>query len=142
MKLSNKEKGLIKSRRKFISRINTSKKILAYRKASIPSKGEQRIIDFLTKEGVKFYREYFVKGLYNNQTKQLLYYDFYLPDYYCFIEYDGEQHYSKDKTENQKANDFRKSAYAHKNKLFLLRIKYTDFENIESIICGFFDRYF
>lgn len=142
MKLSKREKILINSRRKFIIRINTSKKILAYRKASVPSKGEQRVMDYLNREGIKFRREYFFKGLYNNETKQLLYFDFYLLDYNCCIEYDGEQHYSNDKSERSKVNDFLKNAFCHKNNIPLLRIKYDDFDNVELLICKFFDKHF
>jgi len=142
MKLTKKEKSLIQSRRKFISRINTSKKILAYRKASIPSKGEQKVMDYLNSEGIRFRREHFFKGLYNNETKQLLYFDFYLLDYNCCIEYDGEQHYSKDKTERAKVSDFLKNAYCIKNNIPLLRIKYNEFDNIELLICRFFDKHF
>jgi very-short-patch-repair endonuclease len=140
MKLTAKEKDLIKSRRKFIGVIKNSKKILAYRKSSKESKGEQKISEFLKAERIEFKREWFFRGLYNNATKQLLYFDFYLPDYHVCIEYDGEQHYAKDKTENEKVNDFLKNAYCLKNKIPFLRIKYDDFDNIETIICKFFDK--
>jgi len=142
MKLSNKEKALINSRRKFIKTINNSKTILAYRKSSKPSSGEIKIIKCLNNEFIRFRREWFFNGLYNNATKQLLYFDFYLPDYNCCIEYDGEQHYSINKSENAKINDFLKNAYCLKNNIPLLRIKFTDFENIETLICKFFDRHF
>jgi len=140
MKLSAKEKELIKSRRKFVQIIGNSKKILSYRKASKESKGEKKISDFLKEERIEFKREWFFRGLYNNSTKQLLYFDFYLPEYRVCIEYDGEQHYSKDKTDNQKVNDFLKNAYCLKNKIPFLRIKYDDYDNIENILCEFFDK--
>lgn len=142
MRLSVKEKELIKSRRKFLSIIDNSNKILSYRKSSLPSKGENKIIEFLKSERISFKREYFFRGLYNKQTNQLLYFDFYLPDYNCCIEYDGEQHYSPDKTERANVNDFLKNAYCLKNNIPFLRIKYTDFDNIELLICNFFDRYY
>ena len=56
------------------------------------------------------------------------------------IEFDGEQHYLKNKTENEKVNDFLKNAYCAKNKIPFLRIKYDEFDNIENILCKFFDR--
>lgn len=140
MKLTDTEKSIIKSRRKFTKIKVNSEKIIKYRKGSIPSKGEQKIIDFLKSESIEFKREYFFKGLYNNQTQQLLYFDFYLPEYHCCIEFDGEQHYSKDKTENQRINDFLKNSYCAKNNIPFLRIKYTDFDNIELLICKFFDK--
>lgn len=142
MKLTNKEKKVIQGRRKFIKTINNSRTILKYRKASLPSRGEQKIIEFLNSEKIRYKREWFFKGLYNNQTKQLLYFDFYLPDYKCCIEYDGEQHYSKDKSNNATINDFLKNAYCLKNNIPLLRIKYSSFDFIEILICKFFDKQF
>lgn len=140
MKLTNKEKAFINGRRKFINTINNSKTILKYRKSSRPSLGESKIIKFLNSEIIKFKREWFFNGLYNNSTKQLLYFDFYLPDYNCCIEFDGEQHYSPTKSENEKINDFLKNAFCLKNNIPLLRIKFTDFNNIELLICKFFDK--
>lgn len=141
MKLSTKEKDVINNRRKFIKIINNSKIILKYRKSSKPSLGESKIIAFLKSERIEFIREYFFRGLYNKTTNQLLYFDFYLPGYNCCIEYDGSQHYSNKKTENQSSNDFLKNAYCLKNNIKFLRIKYTDFNDIELLICKFFDKF-
>lgn len=142
MKLSKIEREIIKSRRKFTKIKVNSDRIIRYRKSSIPSKGEQKVIDFLNSEKIEFKREYYFKGLYNNKTNQLLYFDFYLPYYHCCIEYDGEQHYSKEKTENQRISDFLKNSYCAKNNIPFLRIKYTDFNNIELLICKLFDNKF
>jgi hypothetical protein len=118
-----------------------SKKISSYitkkRKSSKLSKGEYAIASFLGKECIEFYREYFIKGLYN-KNGHLLYFDFYIPSFNLAIEFDGIFHYDNP-SERQKENDFRKVAFCKKNNINLLRIKYTDFENIESIILSKID---
>lgn len=139
MKLSNKEKNLLNNRRKYISIKRNSEKILIYRKGATQSKGERRISKFLNEEGVEFIREYFFKDLFNTKTKQLLYFDFYIRRYNLCIEFDGQQHYASTKTENEKINDFLKNAYCLKNNVHLLRIKYTDIDSIEKIICNKID---
>lgn len=117
-----------------------SRKITASRKNATPSKGEQKIIDFLVRECIDFKTEWFFIGCYSRTTKHLLYFDFYLPSYNLVIEYDGKQHYSKRKPVSAITNDFIKTAYCVKNRINLLRIKYTDFDNIETIICKKVDK--
>lgn len=73
-------------------------------------------------------------------------FDFYLPDYNLFIEYDGEQHF---KPTEYHGNDFEanmndllkrqkydqiKNKYCEDNNINLLRIPYWEKENVESII--------
>lgn len=140
MKLSAREKQIILAKRKGIRAIKRSVRITSYRKNSKPSRGEKRIIEFLVKEGVEFYREWFFPALVSPNSKNLLYFDFFIPSYSLCIEFDGQQHYSKDKTENQKLNDFAKNAYCLKNNLHLLRIKYDQFEDIEKLICSKIDK--
>jgi very-short-patch-repair endonuclease len=140
MKLSKAEKQFIEGQRKFVKTIGKSEKLIAFRKKSKASKGEQSVIDFLTAERIDFKREYFFKGLYNTSKSSLLFFDFYLPDHNLCIEFDGQQHYGKEKTQRQKENDFLKNAYCNKNKIHLLRIKYTDIENVAKIICEKFDK--
>lgn len=135
MKLSKKERLLIAGRRKFIKVKRDSEKITCFRKAAKQSKGEKRIIGFLVSERVKFEREWYFKGLYNYSKSHLLYFDFYLPDYNLCIEYDGQQHYGSNKTEAEKMNDYLKNAYCAKNRIKFLRIKYTQFDEIEKLIC-------
>lgn len=140
MKLTKKEQELILQRRKFIKTKNKSSKILRYRKAAKMSTGEKRVAEILASQNIEFKQEWFFRDLYNKQTKQLLYFDFYLPGYNLCIEYDGEQHYNPTRPENQKINDFLKNAYCKKNGIPLLRIKYSDFDKCEEIICQFFDK--
>lgn len=135
LKLSKAERILIESIRKFISVKRNSEKITAYRKWATQSKGEKRISKFLTSEYIEFKTEWFFKGLYNYAKSNLLYFDFYIPKYNLCIEYDGQQHYATTKPESAKMNDYLKNAYCAKNRIHFLRIKYTDFENIEKLIC-------
>ena len=73
--------------------------------------------------------------------KKSLSYDFYLPDYNLFIEYQGIQHYKpidffggEKSFKNQQKNDELKRMYAKKNSIELLEISYIDFNNIEQIL--------
>lgn len=73
-------------------------------------------------------------------------FDFYLPQYNLFIEYDGEQHYKPvryyNQTDEQMLSSFKKTQehdaiknrYCEENNINLLRIPYWEKENIETII--------
>ena len=72
-------------------------------------------------------------------------YDFYLPQYNLFIEYDGKQHYEPvrffgDANDAEKAfqkakeHDEIKNLYCHEHNINLLRIPYWESKNIETII--------
>lgn len=73
-------------------------------------------------------------------------FDFYLPDYNLFIEYDGEQHYMpinfggwneeelQLKFEKTQYYDKLKNQYCEDNNIGLLRIPYWEKENIKTII--------
>ena len=67
--------------------------------------------------------------------KKLLRFDFYLPDYNCCIEYDGEQHFKEstffreDLKEIQKRDNI-KNEYCKQNDIKLIRIPYTDLKRI------------
>lgn len=114
-----------------------SKDITRRRKCSKLSKGEEKIATFLGKECIHFYREFYMDGLYGKYG-HLLYFDFFIPEFNLAIEFDGIFHYEK-ASGNQNENDFRKVAYCKKNNISLLRIKYTDFDNIETIILNKID---
>lgn len=140
MKLTKREVGWIKGQRKYRKIIAKSRKITCYRKAAKQSSGEKRISKFLESEGVEYNREWYFKGLYNQYKTKLLYFDFYIPKYNLCIEYDGAQHYRVKKTEAEKVNDFLKNAYCLKNGINFIRIKYTEFDNIEYLICAAVDK--
>ena len=79
-------------------------------------------------------------------------FDFYLPDYNLFIEYDGEQHYKpvnygyndEEKAQQKFATvqkyDQLKNEYCKENNINLLRIPYWEKQNIEKIICDCLQR--
>jgi DNA-directed RNA polymerase subunit RPC12/RpoP len=105
------------------------------------SKGEKIINDYLLKNNIKFIREYKFE---NCKDKRVLPFDFYLEDYNILIEYDGELHYkesryrdskyNKDKLNKQILHDNIKNEYCKNNHIKLIRIPYTEFNNIEEIL--------
>jgi hypothetical protein len=102
------------------------------------SKEEKQIEKFLIENNISYTREKKFKECKNIKP---LPFDFYLPENKICIEYDGEQHYRpiyyfgglngykkyifKDKIKNE---------YCYNNNIKLIRIPYTDFNNIESIL--------
>lgn len=117
------------------------------------SHGEQKILNFLKKENIDFN---FQKTFKNCKDKELLPFDFYLPQYNVCIEYQGIQHYeaipfkqkrteenykkAEEKLKSQQKRDQIKRDFCKKNKIVLLEIKYSDFNNIESILEEFLKR--
>lgn len=102
------------------------------------SKGEEKIEKFLKNKHIQYQREYIFKDCKN---KNSLRFDFYLPKYNILIEYQGVQHYKSieymggmTKHENQVNNDKIKRQYCSKNKIPLIEISYTDFDNIDLIL--------
>lgn len=105
----------------------------------LPTKGEQKIIDYLKLHNEKytFQKTYGdLKGINNG----LLSYDIYLNDKNILIEYQGQFHdgtaYKMDdyKFYRQQEHDKRKRQYAEDNHIKLLEIWYWDFDNIEQIL--------
>lgn len=102
------------------------------------SKGELKIINWLTKNNIKFISQKSFNDLIGKNRK--LYFDFYLPRYGLLIEYDGQQHFKSNNrfTKNQvnkiKKYDKLKNNYCIKNKILLFRIPYTKFNKIEEIL--------
>lgn len=70
--------------------------------------------------------------------KRLLSFDFYLPDHDVLIEFDGTQHYSRDKCfdlddfENIVRRDRIKNKWAEENGYYLIRIPYEYLEQISA----------
>ena len=96
------------------------------------SKGEIRIIEVLKKLGIDYIH------LYKIEKYE---YDFYLPEFNTFIEYDGEQHYQpieyfggSKAFKKQLERDKIKSEYCLKNNIHLVRVPYFEFDKIENII--------
>ena len=102
------------------------------------SKGEKRISDILNNFDIKYIRQYKFNDC---KFKHCLPFDFYLSDYNCCIEFDGEQHYEIvehfggfDSFVNTKIRDTIKNEYCKNNNIKLIRIPYWEFDNIENIL--------
>ncbi len=100
------------------------------------SLGERKIRNFLNKNNIVFEREY---KFTNCRYKRQLPFDFYLNDKNICIEYDGILHftsikYFKNNVDIIKKKDSIKTKYCLDNGIKLIRIKYTDYDNIESIL--------
>lgn len=103
------------------------------------SKGEQQIAKILKNKNIYFFQEFKFKKCINPKTNYQLRFDFYLPDYNCCIEYDGEQHflnieYWSNDYNYRKELDEIKNQYCKDNNIKLIRISYTEYDNIEQIL--------
>ena len=94
------------------------------------SKGENDIVKYLNNLKIKFKRQ---KRFDKCRNKNTLPFDFYLPEYNCCIEYDGEQHYTPieffggvDNFKKLKKHDKIKNEYCKENNIHLIRIKYNE----------------
>lgn len=96
------------------------------------SKGEQKIANILLKNQIKFITEYRLKDIYQYR------FDFYIPDWNCLIEYDGETHFDLSlhgwHTEEQLAKtlerDELKNKYCLEHNIPLIRIPFTHYMDI------------
>ena len=107
------------------------------------SSGERKIRIFLENKQISFVQQKTFDECINTKTFKKLKFDFYLPEFNLCIEFDGRQHnQSVDKFGGEKEllnNIFKdniKNKYCDgsKNKPSLIRISYTQFNEIESIL--------
>lgn len=104
------------------------------------SKGEFLIGQILDTLNIKYIREYTFMNCINPKTNHSLRFDFYLSDYNCCIEYDGEQHFkysnngwaTEEKYNQTKYRDNLKNKYCADNNIKLIRIPYTDFSKLNT----------
>lgn len=102
------------------------------------SKGEKKIAEYLTNNKINFTSQY----TFNDCTyKRKLPFDFFLDDKNTCIEYQGKQHYvpidyfgGRDNFDIQCKRDKIKVDYCKDNNITLIKIPYTDFDNIENIL--------
>ena len=102
------------------------------------SKGEKKIQEVLISNNIIFKQQY----TFNNcKNIKYLPFDFYLPQYNCCIEYDGEQHFKpiefyggEDEYLKCKERDNIKTQYCKDKNIKLIRIPYWEFNNIENIL--------
>lgn len=110
------------------------------------SKGETKIQILLKKHNIEYEKNKTFDGLVGVGNKKLSY-DFYLIDNNILIEYDGHFHYmpiklhenmtedqANKKFQKQKLHDKLKTKYAMSNNIELIRIPYTEFDNVEVIL--------
>lgn len=103
------------------------------------SSGEYLIGQILQKINISYQTQKVFQGCFNPEYTNYLRFDFYLPDYNCCIEYDGEQHFrpvehfgGKEKFQRQQQLDNIKNQYCKDNNIKLIRIPYTDFNKLNS----------
>ena len=103
------------------------------------SKGEKEISRILNELNVNYIREYTFNDC--RGKKQPFRFDFYLPDYNCCIEYDGEQHFIhretgifENKLEKIKESEIIKTNYCKKNNIKLIRIPYGFKKKLKKIL--------
>jgi DNA-directed RNA polymerase subunit RPC12/RpoP len=104
------------------------------------SKGESRIMRFLNSNKIDFDFNFRYDGEIDKKFKYITF-DFKINDY-LFIEYDGRLHFesfsnskrSIQKFKNQQKRDKYKDKLCKENNIKLIRIKYTDYDNIEKIL--------
>lgn len=102
------------------------------------SKGESVVDKVLTKLGISFIRE---KRFTDCKASYPLPFDFFLPAYNTCVEYDGIQHFEvinyfggKVGFEDRQQRDMIKTDYCKLNKIQLIRIPYTEIENVHGIL--------
>lgn len=101
------------------------------------SLGEYLIMKYLDLHNIKYIQQYRIQDC---KYKKPLPFDFYLPDYDLLIEFDGIQHFqmtkkdTKESFELRKLRDSIKDEFCRNNDIDLLRIKYLDRDNIETIL--------
>ncbi len=99
------------------------------------SKGENKIKRILDNYNISYIREYIFEKLPRKK------FDFYLEKQNTCIEYDGEHHFKeikywggKEKLDYTKNNDKIKNEFCKENGINLIRIPYTEFNDIDSIL--------
>ena len=107
------------------------------------SKGELKIKKYFDDNKINYLKELRFKDC---RDKRPLPFDFYLSDYNCCIEYDGEQHfkataikkvspmYADEIYKRTIEHDMIKNKYCETNNIKLIRIPYWEFNNIEYIL--------
>ena len=101
----------------------------------INSQGENKIKQLLDDLQILYIQQFYFLDCRNPKTNCVLYFDFYLPDYNCCIEYNGEQHYiarkkgifTQDKVNEIRYRDQIKKQYCQDNNIPLIEIPYTDY---------------
>lgn len=106
--------------------LSNSVELIKHRKSSKPSYGEKTIARYLKSKRLKYIREHWFKDCFNNRTKHLLFFDFYIPELNMCIEFQGAHHYPPHLTDEQRWRDKLKVKYCRKRGIKLLVVHYMD----------------
>lgn len=126
--------------RTFISLLNNVTRGLIKGCGIHQSYGEEKIAAILEEHNITYIREYNFQDL-TGKSGHPLFFDFYLPDYNICIEYDGIQHFEYRENSNwqtpktfqeSQQRDRQKDLYCAEHNIGLIRIPYTDFNDIDS----------
>lgn len=106
------------------------------------SKGESKVINLLNDLNISFKQQYSYEDCRNKDGSRKLYFDFYLDDYNCCLEYDGEQHFfangrtwnTEEHCEQVKKRDEIKNNYCLEHHIPLIRIAYTSYKSLDKDI--------
>lgn len=105
------------------------------------SRGEKRIKEFLDEMSIDYLREYVIDECRHKLPLPFDFAVFNKERLILLIEYDGDQHFipkdfwgGKKGLEETKKRDSIKDNYCEENEIKLLRIPYTDFDNVEKIL--------
>ncbi len=109
---------------------------------TLNSNGSQIIEKYLIKNKMEYEREKSFEGLVSGENSRYrLRWDFYLPDYKGFIEFDGQQHFlpnphwgGEKAFRRVQRNDAIKNKWANENGFHLVRIRYDQVEEIQTIL--------
>lgn len=106
------------------------------------SKGERKIMEYLTNKNIEFKREY----SFDWQSHKKYRYDFFIIKYNLIIEFNGQQHYEeipffKKSLQTNQEHDNIKMTEALNNGFNYLIIPYTHYNKIEEILDNWFNDY-
>ena len=102
------------------------------------SRGEHKVEQLLSLASIKYETQKTFSTCRYKDSQCLARFDFYLPEYNIIIEYDGEQHfkysdsgwYTKEYWNKRKQKDKYKTKWCQENNIPLIRIPYTEYENL------------
>lgn len=105
------------------------------------SRGEEKIKEWLNQHNIKFKWHYPLRRRNKKKGLSLIEVDFFVPSVNIIIEYNGEQHYEpieiyggEEQFEKQQARDREEERICKEQKINLLVIPYTDYDNINQIL--------
>lgn len=98
------------------------------------SRGERIIAQILSQLNIEYIEQHIFYDC-RSSNNRVLYFDFYLPDYNCCIEYDGEQHFKGwlrdiSTLEQIQNRDEIKNKYCNDKHIHLIRIPYTQLNKL------------